>query len=192
MLSHKHYKSSALFVILINMNQTYMYYSPVYFVYLLASCCNPWIFKLVDCLKSLLRLAAVVLVGFGASLGPFIWMGKIDNLYNFVIPTCGGLVFQSFWAPNIWVFYNVFDIILMVIRKQWSPDYDPFPSPMIEGMNQATFYESVRELNPMLTSLLTCVVLAPILLKVWRCPRQPMVFLHALVLCCLSVFMFGW
>ena len=191
MLSHKYYKSSALFVILINMNQTYMYYSPVFFVYLLASCCNPWRFKLVECLKSLLGLTAVVLVGCGASFGPFVWLGEIRNVYERVYPVSRGLVFPSFWAPNIWVLYNVFDAILILIKKLKRPDYDPSPTPMTDT-DQNPFYEFVMKLTPMHTYLLICVVLAPILLKIWQHPRQPMVFLHALVVCCLSAFMFAW
>ena len=189
MVSKNYYKSSALFVVLINMNQTYFYYAPVYFVYLLTSCCNPQRLPYIDVKKNFLRLSTVVLVGFVVSLCAFIPSGEIIDVYAKQFPLFFGLIFADFWAPNTWALYTGFDLF-MIARNYPDAEHDS-ETRCTSAVRQAVG-AFVPKLNTAHISLLVCLFLTPILRKLWKSPDKPLVFLHAVVLCCFTQFMFGW
>ena len=190
MMSHNYFKSSALFVLVVNMNQTYLYYGPAYFVYLLTSTCNPLRLGFDKAMKNFLTLSAIVLVGFGVSILPFHLTHQAEMLYFKVFPFFTGLVFGDFWAPNSWALYNGLDTILILIKKYWDPDYHP--SFQCDFAMQPALSAFVPEVFPIHTAILIGFMLVPILWKLWQCPNQPLAFLKALILCCFTMFMLGW
>ena len=189
MTSRNYYKSAALFVILINMNQTYLYFAPVYFVYLLTSCCNPLRLQLTEASKNFLVLSAIAVVGCGVSQGLYVVTDHMQELYSNLFPFRTGLIFHDFWAPNTWALYTGMDF-LMIAGNYPDAAHDSetqCTSPMRNAVGAF-----LPKLYPIHIFLLVCLLLTPILRKLWQSPDKPLVFLNAVVLCCFTVFMFGW
>ena len=190
MMSGNLCKSSALFVVLMNMNQTYLFYAPVYFVYILTSFCNPLRIGICTVMKTLIQLALILAVGFGSSILPFYFGFQSEWLLARVFPFFTGLIFGDLWAPNTWALYNGLDTILIIIRKVFDPEYNPEVECAISM--QPALGAFVPEPEPIHTLYLTCLMLLPILTKLLLCPNRPSAFVYALVLCCFTSFMFGW
>ena len=188
-----HFISAAIYVLTISLNQTCLFYAPVYFIYLLTTCCNPWKKNLVACLLNLSLLAAIVILGLAIPFGPFIYYQQLPILFYRIFPLGRGLVQPIYWAPNFWAFYNGLDTALMVIVKYFDPSFDPDVHPLlVDGVVQDSLFALVPVITPVTTILVILCVLGPVFRKLWLSPERPLQFLHALVLCAYTCFMFGW
>ena len=176
-------------MILINMNQTYLYCAPVYFVYLLTSCCNPLRLQLTEASKNFLVLSAIAVVVCGVSTGLYVVTGHTQDLYSKLFPFGTGLLFRDFWAPNTWALYTALDLFLVTI---YYPDAEHDSETRCTSSNPQANAAFVPKLVPKYVAFLICLNLIPIIRKLWQCPEKPLAFLNAVVLCCFTVFMFGW
>ena len=59
-----------------------------------------------------ISLANVVILVFGASLGPFVLMGQLPQLLSRLFPFTRGLN-HAYWAPNAWALVTATDRILL-------------------------------------------------------------------------------
>jgi alpha-1,3-glucosyltransferase len=104
--------SGILFAILLCLKHIYLYLAPAYFVYLLrVYCLDP---KSVFRPKfgNIIKLGFGVLSVFGASLGPFVYWGQLDQLKQRLFPFSRGLC-HAYWAPNAWAIYSFADRLLI-------------------------------------------------------------------------------
>lgn len=109
------------FAVLLQSKHIFLYVAPVYFVYLLMNYCMRRNRSGSIVSLDLVRLASVgsiVLVVFGISLGPFIVWGQLPQLLSRLFPFQRGLC-HAYWAPNVWVFYNIFDKLLILIGRRY-------------------------------------------------------------------------
>jgi len=102
--------SGILFAVLLNFKHIYMYLAPAYFVYLLRSFCISPSGRVQ--IKNLLSLANAVIAVFVVSLGPFIVMGQISQLFSRLFPFTRGLN-HAYWAPNFWALMTTADRVLL-------------------------------------------------------------------------------
>ena len=117
MLRKEYMKSAALYILLINLGQIHLYFSLVYFVYLLATCCNPSLNGRVGALKNLFQLSAIVIGGMTICFGPFVFYGQIMKILSRIFPLGRGLVSQIYWAPNFWALYNGIDTLSILFER---------------------------------------------------------------------------
>lgn len=83
---------------------------PAYFIYLLRSHCMSPTGKILP--TKFISLANVVILVFGASLGPFVLMGQLPQLLSRLFPFTRGLN-HAYWAPNAWALVTATDRILL-------------------------------------------------------------------------------
>ena len=186
------FKSAALFALVINLNQTYLFYSPVYFIYLLTSYCDPLKKSPKECLYNFSCLAAIVMAVFATAFGPFIWYGQLTLVLQRVFPFGRGLIHPPFFAPNLWVLYTSVDHCLGVSLMRFFNSSNSIQiNPNILGDNMAVF-TTLPNISPVIANLMTLGLLVPVLMKLWKSAKQPYRFLQALTLCSFTCFMFGW
>ena len=106
-----------LFAVLLNFKHLYIYYAPVYFIYLLRTYCfesgniglGPSLRTFS--ISNLIKLGLVVVSVFCASLLPIVLSNPqqhLTQLLSRLFPFKRGLS-HSYWAPNFWVFYTLLD-----------------------------------------------------------------------------------
>jgi len=192
MLSHKYLKSALLFVVLLNMKHIFLYCAPAYFVYLLASFCNPSRDKLTTCIANLVGLGSIVIAGFGLSLGPFVYHGKMGDLLARLFPFKRGLT-HAYWAPNFWALYSAVDRASVMVAKALNPKYVvPADAKVTSGLVQDSVFANLPQVPPAVTFAVTAAFLVPVFVRLWQSPKQPMQFVRALILCSFTSYMFGW
>lgn len=76
---------------------------------------NPSLFALS--IPALLQLGGIVISVFSVSLGPFAVAGQLPALLERLFPVARGLT-HSYWAGNLWAFYNTIDRVLIYIAKK--------------------------------------------------------------------------
>ena len=192
MLKHNYLKSAALFVLLLNLKHIFLYCAPAYFIYLLASYCNPFIYKMTRCVWNLLRLGVIVVTGFALSFGPFIYHGKLPDVIARLFPFKRGLT-HAYWAPNFWALYSAVDRASIVIARLLNSNYaPPVEAKVTSGLVQDSVFANLPQVPPGASLSITVAVLVPVFIKLWQHPKQPMQFLRALILCSFTSYMFGW
>ncbi|KAG5648694.1 hypothetical protein DXG03_000040 [Asterophora parasitica] len=72
-------------------------------------------------IKNFLSLANSVIVVFILSLGPFILMGQIPQLFSRLFPFTRGLN-HAYWAPNMWALITAADRVLLRYVKRTGAD----------------------------------------------------------------------
>ena len=77
-----------LFALLLNMKHLFVYAAPIYFVYILRRYCRAGNDVRVAVAR-VLAMSLAVLAVFGASFGPFIAMGQIDQVGVEGVLRCG-------------------------------------------------------------------------------------------------------
>ena len=191
MLMGSCFKSAALFVLAINLNQTCLFLSPAYFIYLLTSYCDPWKQSPKTCLDNLLCLASIVIIGFATAFAPFVWLGQMTKVLERIFPFERGLIHWPFYAPNVWTLYTWIDQIIGLIFKLFNHSYAIPKNPNLFEDVRPVFI-ALPTITPMITNIVTLGMLVPILIKLWKCPKKPLQFLRAVVLSTLTCFLFGW
>ncbi|XP_054293835.1 probable dolichyl pyrophosphate Glc1Man9GlcNAc2 alpha-1,3-glucosyltransferase isoform X5 [Pongo pygmaeus] len=116
----RHMEGAFLFAVLLHFKHIYLYVAPAYGVYLLRSYCftanKPdgsirW--KSFSFVR-LISLGLVVFLVSALSLGPFLALNQLPQVFSRLFPFKRGLC-HAYWAPNFWALYNALDKVLSVI-----------------------------------------------------------------------------
>ncbi|XP_070313341.1 dolichyl pyrophosphate Glc1Man9GlcNAc2 alpha-1,3-glucosyltransferase isoform X5 [Odocoileus virginianus] len=170
----RHMEGAFLFAVLLHFKHIYLYIAPAYGVYLLRSYCftankpdgsirwNSFSFV------RLISLGLIVFLVSAVSLGPFLALNQLPQVFSRLFPFKRGLC-HAYWAPNFWALYSALDKVLSVI-----------------GLNDKWFSSAVPAHSPSLSDALGHLYLHS------DCRVGPRGFLRCLILCALSSFMFGW
>ena len=182
------------FAVLLNFKHIFLYVAPVYFIALLMG----YVIERDSAGKArgfrlgrLVKLGGIVVAVFAVSLGPFIAWGQLPQLLSRLFPFQRGLC-HAYWAPNLWVFYNLADKVLISLARKSGAI---LPAAATAGSTSRGLVEDVSHLilptiRSSYTFVLTVAAMAPVLLKLARRPH-PSVFLAALNYCSMCSFMLG-
>lgn len=105
--------SGLTFAALLCFKHIYLYLAPAYFVYLLRVYCGSQKSILRIRFGNCAKLAAGLILIFGAAFGPFVYFGQLDQVFRRLFPFSRGLC-HAYWAPNIWAMYSFVDKILLL------------------------------------------------------------------------------
>lgn len=188
------------FAVLLQFKHIFLYVAPVYFVYLLFHYCmrrdaHPGGGGGGGPIRGLhfgrlVQLACVVVCVFGAALGPFLWWGQGAQLLARLFPFQRGLC-HAYWAPNVWVFYNLADKLLIAAARRLHVDVGAVAGASTSrGLVEDVAHVVLPTVRSAFTFVLTVAAMAPVLVKLARRPH-PAVFLSALTYCSLCSFMLG-
>ncbi|XP_069325281.1 dolichyl pyrophosphate Glc1Man9GlcNAc2 alpha-1,3-glucosyltransferase isoform X6 [Eulemur rufifrons] len=195
----RHMEGAFLFAVLLHFKHIYLYVAPAYGVYLLRSYCftankpdgsirwNSFSFVRV------ISLGLVVFLVSALSLGPFLALNQLPQVFSRLFPFKRGLC-HAYWAPNFWALYNALDKVLSVIGlklKLLDPNKIPKAS-MTSGLVQQFQHTVLPSVTPLATLICTLIAILPSVFCLWFKPQGPRGFLRCLILCALSSFMFGW
>ncbi|XP_078196266.1 dolichyl pyrophosphate Glc1Man9GlcNAc2 alpha-1,3-glucosyltransferase isoform X6 [Callithrix jacchus] len=170
----RHIEGAFLFAVLLHFKHIYLYVAPAYGVYLLRSYCftanKPDGSIRWNSFSSVrvISLGLVVFLVSALSLGPFLALNQLPQVFSRLFPFKRGLC-HAYWAPNFWALYNALDKVLSVI-----------------GLNDKWFGSAVPTYSPSLCDSLGNAYMHT------DCHTGPRGFLRCLILCALSSFMFGW
>ena len=194
------------FAILLNLKHIFLYVAPVYFIYLLCHygrhetepSYEGWEqFNRTDRAKKyrvdyahLVQLAAVVLLVFALSFGPFIVHGQLLTLKERLFPFRRGLS-HAYWAPNVWAIYNSVDLVLAALLKRVGLLKAGGGPALTGGLVAEISHQVLPSVPPWLTFTLTFASMVPVLWRLSRWPH-PSVFMSSLIYCSLCSFMLGW
>ncbi|XP_046665129.1 probable dolichyl pyrophosphate Glc1Man9GlcNAc2 alpha-1,3-glucosyltransferase [Homalodisca vitripennis] len=188
------------FAVLLNLKHIFVYIAPAYAVYLLRNYCfdrtkeahatEPLKLSSFSFVR-FFKLAAVVTAVFLLSFGPFIIMGQLGQVLSRLFPFKRGLS-HAYWAPNFWALYNMADKLLTIAGRAGGLKISTSKGSMTGGLVQEYQHSVLPSVAPSTTFVLTLLSIVPCLVKLWRCPGNPLHFVRCLVLCALSAFMFGW
>lgn len=185
------------FAVLLNLKHIFAYIAPAYVIYLLRNYCflkngvygsKAWWYHAFN---RATKLGIVVLAVFLASFGPFIFFGQMYQVLSRLFPFKRGLC-HAYWAPNIWALYNFADKAATIVGRRIGFNITATTATMTGGLVQEFDYSVLPNITPRLTFILTLVFIMPCLVKLWRCPGNPLHFVRCLVLCASTAFMFGW
>ncbi|CAO2613777.1 Probable dolichyl pyrophosphate Glc1Man9GlcNAc2 alpha-1,3-glucosyltransferase [Lemmus lemmus] len=195
----RHLEGAFLFAVVLHLKHIYLYVAPAYGIYLLRSYCftasKPdgtvrWgSFSFVR----VLSLGLIVFLVSALSLGPFLALNQLPQVFSRLFPFKRGLC-HAYWAPNFWALYNAVDKALCVVGlelKFLDPNQIPRAS-MTSGLVQQFQHTVLPSVSPLATLICTLIAILPSVFCLWFKPQGPRGFLRCLVLCALSSFMFGW
>ncbi|XP_073072069.1 dolichyl pyrophosphate Glc1Man9GlcNAc2 alpha-1,3-glucosyltransferase isoform X6 [Manis javanica] len=195
----RHMEGAFLFAVLLHFKHIYLYIAPAYGIYLLRSYCftankpdgsirwNSFSFV------RLISLGLVVFLVSALSLGPFLALNQLPQVFSRLFPFKRGLC-HAYWAPNFWALYNALDKVLCVIGSELKL-LDPnkiAKASMTSGLVQQFQHTVLPSVTPLATLLCSLVAILPSIFCLWFKPQGPRGFLQCLILCALSSFIFGW
>lgn len=183
--------SGVLFAVLLNFKHIYMYLAPAYFIYLLRSYCMSKSGQILG--GRFVALASSVILVFTASLGPFIWMGQLPQLFSRLFPFTRGLN-HAYWAPNVWALVTAADRVLLRLVTRFNLGItinEQGIASASRGLVGDTVFTVIPHVKPFHTFLITACVQMVYMIKLWRTPTYES-FLNALALCGFTSFLFGW
>ncbi|XP_012791189.2 probable dolichyl pyrophosphate Glc1Man9GlcNAc2 alpha-1,3-glucosyltransferase isoform X1 [Sorex araneus] len=195
----RHMEGAFLFAVLLHFKHIYLYVAPAYGIYLLRSYCftaNKPDGSIRWTSFSFIRLTSLGMVVFlvsALSLGPFLALNQLPQVFSRLFPFKRGLC-HAYWAPNFWALYNVLDKVLCIIGselKLLDPSKIPKAS-MTGGVVQQLEHTVIPSVTPLATLVCTLAAILPSIFCLWFKPQGPRGFLRCLILCALSSFMFGW
>ncbi|KYB29165.1 putative dolichyl pyrophosphate Glc1Man9GlcNAc2 alpha-1,3-glucosyltransferase-like Protein [Tribolium castaneum] len=177
------------FAVLLNMKHIYIYLAPAYFVFFLKNyCLNSKHSKFQ--IKNFIMLGSTVLAVFLATFLPF--HNQLGQVFARLFPFKRGLC-HAYWAPNFWALYNTLDkAAFFIMSKMGFLAKKSSVASMTGGLVQEFSHEVLPNVTPLVTMILTGVVMLPALIKLWSLNKHPSNFLRCIVLCALSSFLFGW
>lgn len=201
-------RGAITFAVLLNFKHIFIYAAPAFFVYLLRHYCfeeeevqfhtweqfrkskpkarlfKPWRFLL---------LGGSVLAVFFASLGPF--LPHLPQVFSRLFPFGKRGLCHAYWAPNVWVFYNLLDKALTklwpFLAVQASSLSSASVAHMTGGLVEDSGFLVLPSVTPRATLLLVLLAMLPALLMLFRRP-SPALFFSTLMYCLLCSFMCGW
>ncbi|XP_013790813.1 probable dolichyl pyrophosphate Glc1Man9GlcNAc2 alpha-1,3-glucosyltransferase [Limulus polyphemus] len=182
------------FAILLNLKHIYLYVAPAYFVYLLRSYCfirETKGFRIS--LLNFIKLALVVILVFGVSFGPFIYLGQLPQVLSRLFPFKRGLS-HAYWAPNFWALYNIADKAAYIgaVRLNLQTENLNQSASMTGGLVQEYEHVILPSIAPTTTMVLTILSILPALWNLWQKPGNPWLFLRSVILCAFGSFLYGW
>ncbi|KAF8639779.1 hypothetical protein AX17_001039 [Amanita inopinata Kibby_2008] len=182
--------SGILFAVLLNFKHIYMYLAPAYFIYLLRSYCLTPSGQVQ--VKNFLSLANSVIAIFVVSLGPFILMGQLPQLFSRLFPFTRGLN-HAYWAPNTWALVTAIDRILLQCKRKGLDTVVNASgvASTSRGLVGDTVFAVIPNIQPVHTFITTVLFQSICLIKLWMTPTYKS-FLTSLTLCGYSSFLFGW
>ncbi|KAI6047285.1 glycosyltransferase family 57 protein [Pisolithus marmoratus] len=183
--------SGVLFAVLLNFKHIYMYLAPAYFVYLLRSYCMSNSGQILT--RRFVALSSAVVLVFLASLGPFVLMGQLPQLFSRLFPFTRGLN-HAYWAPNAWALVTAGDRVLLRLVTRFNLGIainEQGIASASRGLVGDTVFAVIPHIKPFHTFLITACVQMAYMAKLWRTPTYES-FLNALTLCGFTSFMFGW
>ncbi|OZJ04501.1 hypothetical protein BZG36_02251 [Bifiguratus adelaidae] len=188
--------SGVIFAILLNFKHIYLYIAPAYFFYLLRAYCfetkngHPSSFSI----RRLVVLGASVVAVFALSLGPFVYMGQLPQVFARLFPFTRGLC-HAYWAPNFWALWAGLDRALIIVAKKygWTGLNEAALGAMTRGFVGDTEFAVLPSIAPMTTLILTILAQTASLVfpRLWQRPTFDN-FLASLTLCGFASFLFGW
>ena len=183
--------SGALFAALLCFKHIYLYLAPAYFVYLLRVYCLSRRSIFQPRLGNLLKLGTVVFGVLAIALGPFAYLGQLDQLLVRLFPFSRGLC-HAYWAPNVWALYSFADRVLIYLgpRLGLSINEEAVNS-VTRGLVGDTSFAVLPEIPPRTTFILTLVFQIIPLIKLFVKPSWDL-FIGAVTLCGYASFLFGW
>ncbi|KAK1336155.1 hypothetical protein QTO34_003957 [Cnephaeus nilssonii] len=180
----RHMEGALLFAVLLHFKHIYLYIAPAY------DGSVRWnSFSFVR----LISLGLIVFLVSALSLGPFLALSQLPQVFSRLFPFKRGLC-HAYWAPNFWALYNALDKVLSVIGlklKLLDPNKIPKAS-MTSGLVQKFQHTVLPSVTPLATLICTLIAISPSIFCLWFKPQGPKGFLRCLILCALSSFMFGW
>ncbi|XP_076340388.1 ALG6/ALG8 family glucosyltransferase xit isoform X2 [Tachypleus tridentatus] len=182
------------FSILLNLKHIYLYVAPAYFVYLLRSYCFIRETRgLKISMLNFIKLALVVILVFGVSFGPFIYMGQLPQVLSRLFPFKRGLS-HAYWAPNFWALYNTADKVTYIgaMRLNLKAENMNQSASMTGGLVQEYEHVMLPSIAPTTTMVLTILSILPALWNLWQKPGNPWLFLRCVILCAFGSFLYGW
>ncbi|TFY72762.1 hypothetical protein EVG20_g264 [Dentipellis fragilis] len=183
--------SGILFAVLLNFKHIYMYIAPAYFIYLLRGYCMAPHGQILP--TRFVSLANGVIFVFVVSLGPFIFLGQLPQLFSRLFPFTRGLN-HAYWAPNAWALLTAIDRVLLQYTKKYGGSFalnDSGVTSTSRGLVGDTVFAVVPNIKPIHTFLITVAFQSIFLLKLWRKPTYK-AFLTVLTLCGYTSYLFGW
>ncbi|KAL0629736.1 putative dolichyl pyrophosphate Glc1Man9GlcNAc2 alpha-1,3-glucosyltransferase [Plecturocebus cupreus] len=180
----RHMEGAFLFAVLLHFKHIYLYVAPAYDGSIRW---NSFSFVRV------ISLGLVVFLVSALSLGPFLALNQLPQVFSQLFPFKRGLC-HAYWAPNFWALYNALDKVLSVIGlklKFLDPNKIPKAS-MTSGLVQQFQHTVLPSVTPLATLICTLIAILPSIFCLWFKPQGPRGFLRCLILCALSSFMFGW
>lgn len=158
MISEEYLKSALYFAVLLHMKHIFVYFAPVYFLYLLRSYCfvgSP----LSTALRRVIKLAAVVAGITALSFGPF--YDHIPQVISRLFPFKRGLS-HAYWAPNFWALYNIVDKAAAILLHRQSSTVTT-----TSGLVQTFDHQVLPSITPFTTFVITGIMMLPCLGKLW-------------------------
>ncbi|XP_035298278.1 probable dolichyl pyrophosphate Glc1Man9GlcNAc2 alpha-1,3-glucosyltransferase isoform X3 [Cricetulus griseus] len=162
----RHMEGAFLFAVLLHFKHIYLYVAPAYGIYLLRSYCftasKPdgtvrWdSFSFVR----VISLGLIVFLVSALSLGPFIALNQMPQVFSRLFPFKRGLC-HAYWAPNFWALYNALDKALSVIGlelKFLDPNQIPRAS-MTSGLVQQFQHTVLPSVSPLATLICTLIAI---------------------------------
>ena len=159
MVSEEYLKSAVYFTVLLNMKHIFIYFAPVYGVYLLRAYCFSPGTTLATAINRLIKLAGIVLGITATSLGPF--YDHLPQVISRLFPFKRGLS-HAYWAPNGWALYNFVDKVGAVLLHRKSSTVTT-----TGGLVQTFDHEVLPNITPLTTFALTGLMMLPCLVKLW-------------------------
>jgi len=210
----RHLAAALLFSILLNMKHLFLALGPAYFVYLLRwhclePCTDCWNTRRssVGVLARFSILGLSVLSIFALAWGPFVASGGLQALAQILqrlFPFGRGLC-HAYWAPNVWVAYNLADKALIKILGSRGA----VGATMTGGLVAEAHHTWLPRISPLISALLSLSAMLPALSHVWqyntgegvggaegrggrgtRTEQRPCM-VHMIAVCSLAAFLFG-
>ncbi|TKC46479.1 hypothetical protein EI555_004895 [Monodon monoceros] len=180
----RHMEGAFLFAVLLHFKHIYLYVAPAYDGSIRW---NSFSFL------RLISLGLIVFLVSALSLGPFLALNQLPQVFSRLFPFKRGLC-HAYWAPNFWALYSALDKVLSIIGlelKFLDPSKIPKAS-MTSGLVQQFQHTVLPSVTPLATLICTLIAILPSIFCLWFKPQGPRGFLRCLILCALSSFMFGW
>ncbi|XP_058104153.1 probable dolichyl pyrophosphate Glc1Man9GlcNAc2 alpha-1,3-glucosyltransferase [Magnolia sinica] len=177
-----------VFAALLCLKHLFAVAAPVYFVYLLRHYCRGGIGTATG---RFLAMGAAVGAVFAVAFGPFLYYGQIQQVLRRMFPFGRGLC-HAYWAPNVWVFYIIFDKVLAFLLRKLGFDIKAPAASFTGGLvGDSSPFSVLPQVTPLATFLLVILAMSPCLIKAWREP-QPKHIMRWVAYAYTCAFLFGW
>jgi alpha-1,3-glucosyltransferase len=182
----QHLTGALLFCILLNMKHLFLALGPAYFVYLLRfHCLHPhktcWnTHCAISGFAARFSVLGVLVIGiFAITWAPFFLAGglpALQQIFKRLFPFGRGLC-HAYWAPNVWVLYNVVDMVMVKAlgSRGRVTSTSASASSMTAGLVQDSRHVWLPHISPLSCAVLSLCAMMPGLVHVWRhaAPSSP-------------------